>query len=238
MKFNLKSVSGILTAITFMFSGFGLYAQDVAEEPQDSVDNSPYAVVSHKLPRFSNIKIVDVTQQSPGRYRMWGYPGIWIKQTDAAEASISYNNVCTPYISGGTVGDTLVVKMDQAFLYPLQSNWKQSYGMIDAIVIEVPRSFQLTSVFNDGGYQFNTSLVGFKCKNLTITSSNIFRLLNCKIKKMTWSPVKNKPIAEGCFYNLLLKLTEIGEMYISEDALTEFGMGNNLGSKVGKYKCF
>lgn len=228
MKNYFTSAVKILLSIVCIGSSIGVFAQE---------NQAPNAVISYNLPKFSYIKIIDVTSNSPGFFRMWGYPGIWIKQTDQAEAKISYNNVCTPYISTEVVGDTLEVKMSQEFLYPRSTTWNPAFGMIKAIEIDVPRKYELASIYNDGGYQFNTTLMNFECKSMAIASSNSFRLLNCKIKKLMWWRAKDEWLADGCKYSLILKLSEIGVLSISESSLPVFEMGNNVGSTIKKYEC-
>lgn len=198
--------------------------------------NDPRTVITKDLKSFSSIKIIDVTDVHSGF--TWGYPGIWIRETDGENATITYNNVCSPYISVDVADDTLEVKLDQSFLYPSLTDWHPSYGMISAIVIEVPAKYNLVSVYNNGTYQYNTSLINFKSgKTMTITSSNSFRLLNCQFKKLYWNPVDNMPLAERCDYSMLLKLTKIGTLLINETGLPDFIMGNNFGSKIKKIEC-
>lgn len=224
------SIKILVAAVCIGLSG-NAYAQEVQET------KDPAAVISKDLTKFSHIRIIDVTKNSPGFYRMWGYPGIWIKQTEEAVGKITYNNVCTPYLSTEIVGDTLVVNMSQEFLYPRSTNWNPANGMIKAIEIEVPRQYGLASIYNDGGYQFNTTLMNVECKSLAVASSNSFRLLNCKIKKMMWWRAKDAWLADGCRYSLILKLSEIGVLSIAEESLPVFEMGDNVGSKIKKYEC-
>ncbi len=225
MKTILRAVS-VLTLFMTWFGSFNSFAEDMAD---------PRTVITKTLPEFSHIRIIDVTKSSP-RF-MWGYPGIWIKQAEGDEANITYNNVCTPYISTEITGDTLVVKLDQSFLYPSVTTWNPNYGMINAISINVPRKFGLKSVYNNGTYQYNTTIINFDCKSLAITSSNSFRIQNCKIKKLLWSQVEGMPLADRCEYSLLFKLSDIGTLSISEAGLPEFSMGNNIGSEIKKYEC-
>lgn len=210
-------------------SAFGASSQSNQESNQD-----PTLVITQPLSKFSNIIIKDVTTTSS--VLMLGYPGIWIEETDTPEAKITYNNVCTPYISTELTDNTLVVKIDQAFLYPQVSEWRRSYGMISAIKIEVPRKYGLKSIYNTGGYQFNTTLINFDCKSLAITSSNSFNLMNCKIKKLTWNEIEGKPLANRCQYTLGLEYTNIGTLSISESGVSTFKIGNNIGSTIKDMK--
>ena len=136
------------------------------------------------------------------------------------------------------MGDTLFVKLDQGFLYPSVTTWNPAYGMIKAIEINVPRSYDLKSVFNGGTYQYNTTIINFNCKSLSITSSNSFRIQNCKIGKLIWEEYKGIPfLADRCEYSLLFKLSKIGTLSISESGLSQFTMGDNFGSTIKKYEC-
>lgn len=198
-------------------------------------DSDPRIVITKDLTEFSNIKIIDVTDVHT--MYTWGYPGIWIRETDGQNATITYNNVCSPYLSVDIADKTLEVKLNQSFLYPSLTTWNPSYGMISAIIIDVPKRYNLLSVYNNGTYQYNTSLINFDSKTMTITSSNSFRLLNCKFKKLYWNQVENMPLADRCQYSLLLKLTKIGTLLIQETGLPEFIMGDNFGSEIKKIEC-
>ena len=224
---NYRSVLlklGVL--VSFLLANISMSAQD---------DSDPRIVITKDLTEFSSIKIIDITKVHT--MYTWGYPGIWIRETDGDNATITYNNVCSPYISAEVVDGTLELKLDQSFLYPSLTTWNPSYGMISAITIDVPAKYNLVSVYNNGTYQYNTSLLNFKSNVMTITSSNSFRLLNCKFKKLYWNPVEGMPLADRCQYSLLLKLTKIGTLSIKESGLPEFLMGNNFGSKIKKIEC-
>lgn len=224
---NYRSVLLKLSVlVSFLLVNMSVAAQD---------DSDPRTVITKELTSFSHIKILDVTKIKT--MYTWGYPGIWIHETDGDHATITYNNVCSPYISAEVVDGTLEVKLDQRFLYPSETTWNPSYGMISAITINVPAKYNLVSVYNNGTYQYNTSLINFKSNEMTITSSNSFRLLNCKFKKLYWNPVEGMPLADRCQYSLLLKLTKIGTLFIKESGLPEFVMGNNFGSKIKKIEC-
>ncbi len=216
----------IAVIVSFLLINLSVMATD---------DDDPRTVIKKDLTEFSRIKIIDIT--TVRTIYTWGYPGIWIRETDGENATITYNNVCSPYISAEVVDGTLEVKLDQSFLYPSLTTWNPSYGMISAIIIDVPAKYNLVSVYNNGTYQYNTSLLNFKSKVMTITSSNSFRLLNCKFKKLYWNQVEGMPLADRCQYSLLLKLTEIGTLFIKESGLPEFLMGNNFGSKIKKIEC-
>lgn len=226
----MKIYSAVLVKITVLLAFLPWCANLSAQE-----DSDPRTLITKNLTEFSHIRIIDTTTIKT--MYMWGYPGIWIRETDGETAVISYNNVCSPYISVDVVDNTLEVKLDQRFLYPSVATWNPSYGMISAIIIDVPAKYNLVSVYNNGTYQYNTSLMNFKTKEITITSSNSFRLLNCKFKKLFWNPVEGQPLADRCEYSLLLKLTDIGNLLINESGLPDFIMGNNFGSKIKKIKC-
>lgn len=226
MKKYHSILLNIIVLTFFLFGNVSMSAQD---------DSDPRTVITKDLTAFSRVKIIDITKVHS--MYTWGYPGIWIRETDGHNATITYNNVCSPYLSADVVDETLEVKLDQSFLYPSLTTWNPSYGMISAIIIEVPKKYNLVSVYNNGTYQYNTSLINFNSKNMTITSSNSFRLLNCKFKKLCWNQVENMPLADRCQYSLLLKLTKIGTLSIKETGLPEFIMGNNFGSKIKKIEC-
>lgn len=213
----------VTTFIALM--SLAIYAQD---------NSDPRALISKSLPEFTQIRIIDVTENS-SKYRMWGYPGIWIKTVDSHEAKITYNNLCTPYITAEVINGTLEIKMDQSFLYPSVSSWKPGYGMISAIIIEVPHKVKLESIVNDGRYQFNTSLMNFDCKSLTVSMSNSLNLMNCKIKELVWNLYAGEPLSAGCTYNVSLKMTEIGTLSIPENEVPAFTLVESLGSKVKKF---
>lgn len=221
-----QSFLNIIVFVLFLFGNISMSAQD---------DSDPRIVITKDLTEFSNIKIIDVTDVHT--MYTWGYPGIWIRETDGQNATITYNNVCSPYLSVDIVDNTLEVKLNQSFLYPSLTTWNPSYGMISAIIIDVPKRYNLLSVYNNGTYQYNTSLINFDSKTMTITSSNSFRLLNCKFKKLYWNQVENMPLADRCQYSLLLKLTKIGTLLIQETGLPEFIMGDNFGSEIKKIEC-
>lgn len=224
---NFHSVLLKFTAIiSFLFVTFYMSAQG---------DSDPRIVIKKDLSEFSKVKIIDVTAVQT--MYTWGYPGIWIRETEGDKATITYNNVCSPYLTVEVIGETLELKLDQSFLFPSVTTWNPSYGMISAIIIDVPAKYNLGSVYNNGTYQYNTSLINFKSKSMTITSSNSFRLLNCDFKKLYWNQVEGMPLADRCQYSLLLKLTKIGTLIINEAGLPEFEMGDNFGSKIKKIKC-
>ena len=216
----------VVAAVALLWVNFSLTARE---------NEDPRTHISKNLTKFSHVKIVDVTKVQT--FYTWGYPGIWIRETKDDNARISYDNVCTPYISAEVVADTLVVELDQSFLYPSKTTWHPSYGMISAITIDVPASYNLASVYNNGTYQYNTSLINFKSDAMTIISSNSFRILNCKFKNLYWNQVEGQPLAQRCQYSLLLKLSEIGKLMINENGLPEFTMGDNLASIIEKIEC-
>lgn len=221
-RFNFQRICAV-AFITFL---------SLAAVAQDNSD--PRAVISKDLPGFTKIHIQDMTHSS-SRYRMWGYPGIWIKSVDSDVAKITYNNVCSPYITAEVTDGTLTLKMDQSFLYPDKTSWKSSYGMISAIIIEVPRKMKLESLINDGRYQFNTSIMDLDCKKLSVSMSNSLSLFNCKIKELDFHLYDAEPLSAGCTYNLSLKMTDIGTLTIPETEVPQFSLVESLGSKVNKY---
>lgn len=226
MRKNRSYLLNLIVLLSFLSVNISMSAQD---------DSDPRMVITKDLTEFSRIRIIDVTEVHS--MYTWGYPGIWIRETDGSKATITYNNVCSPYLSVEIVDKTLEVKLDQSFLYPSLTTWNPSYGMISAIIIDVPKKYNLLSVHNNGTYQYNTSLLNFDSNIMTITSSNSFRLLNCKFKKLYWNQVENMPLADRCQYSLLLKLTKVGTLVIKESGLPEFIMGNNFGSKIKKIEC-
>lgn len=50
-----------------------------------------------------------------------------------------------------------------------------------------------------------------------------------------WGRATKEWLADGCSYSLILKLSKIDVLSISEAGLSVFEMGNNVGSK--KYEC-
>lgn len=194
-----------------------------------AASDNPHTIITVPVQDFSEIKIVGV---SSGYSRgMWGYPGITITQVDNSYGSVSYNEICSGYVSAEVADGVLTVTVDCKFL-STRSGWNPADGMIDAITISVPRDVKLKSIVNEGEYYTNMTLTDMRLKSLSVTASNIVNVLNSKISELSWSPLEGRPRMAMCDYNISLTKSKIGKFIIPADCAGSFRANITFGSKI------
>ncbi len=202
--------------------------------PQIEEDDHHTIVSIPVVEKFSNIKIIDATTRKSLRFS-YGYPGIWIKETDQKLADVSFNELCSEFVQVEVVDATLVLSVDLSFLSPAVTNWYHGWGIIDAITINVPSQYNLKSIENQGPYNLNMTLWDIKAESLSVTSSNRTNMSNCHIDRFNWTMIQDQPLAKGCNYNISLKESTIGRLVAPAEYSGTFRLVKTPESVIKKF---
>lgn len=194
-----------------------------------AASDNPHTIVTVPVQDFSEIKIIGVSSDySRG---MFGYPGITITKAQDSWGSVSYNEICSGFVSAEVENGVLTVTVDCKFLSP-RSGWNPVNGIIDAITISVPANVELKSIVNEGAYYTNMSLTDLKQSSLSVTASNSVNMQNCKIGRLSWKPVEGKPLAAMCDYNICLTCSRIGKLLVPAESASAFKVNVTFGSRI------